>query len=90
MVEDDILEKPESRQVPDLQSYLVNLKLEMNISSYEYLTEVVSGNTFVSGIRLMISVLGVLKPVDVRFSELGFSQTRLKVAEADKIFKLSK
>ncbi len=90
MVEDDILEKPESRQVPDLQSYLINLKLEMNISSYEYLTEVVSGNTFVSGIRLMISVLGVLKPVDVRFSELGFSQTRLKVAEADKIFKLSK
>jgi len=90
MVEDDILEKPESRQVPDLQSYLINLKLEMNISSYEYLTEVVSGNTFVSGIRLMISVLGVLKPVDVRFSELGFSQTRLIVAEADKIFKLSK
>ena len=88
MVEDDILEKPESRRVSDLQSYLVNLKLEMNISSYEYITEAVSGNTFVSGIRLMVSVLGVLKPVDVRFSELGFIQTRLKIDEADKIFKL--
>lgn len=86
MVEDDILEKPVAKQVSDLQGYLKNLKLEMNINSYEYLTEIVSDTKFVSGIRLMISVLGVSKSVDIKFSELGFIQTRLKIEEADKIF----
>jgi hypothetical protein len=84
--EEDILEPPKPKQVTDLHNYLVGLKLEMNIQSYTYIKEVVSGTTFVAGIRLMISVLGVLKPVDIKFSELGFKQTRITEHEADKIF----
>lgn len=86
-MEDDIIEKPKGTVVKDLKSYLSNLKFEMNITRYEYMQEEVSGKTFVTGIRLFVSVIGVVKPVDVKFSELGFTETRLPVAEVDSIFK---
>ncbi len=81
--EDDILEKPKSKQVSDLQSYLMSLKLEMNIEKYEYILD----KDFVTGIRLYVKVLGLIKPVDVQFDELGFNETRLKKSQVDIIFK---
>ena len=83
--EDDesILEKPKSKQVTDLQSYLMSLKLEMNIDRYEYIMD----KDFVVGIRLYVKVLGIVKPVDVQFDELGFNETRLKKSQVDIIFK---
>lgn len=85
MNEDDesILEKPKSKQVTDLQSYLMSLKLEMNIDRYEYIMD----KDFVVGIRLYVKVLGIVKPVDVQFDELGFNETRLKKSQVDIIFK---
>jgi len=81
-MEEEILEKPQNKIVSDLKSYLMNLKLEMNIEKYEYILE----TDFVAGLRLYVSVLGIIKPVDVKFSELGFNETRLKIKEVDKIF----
>lgn len=81
--DDSILEKPQSKQVSDLQTYLSNLKLEMNIEKYEYILD----KDFVIGIRLYVKVLGIVKPVDVKFDELGFNETRLKKAQVDMIFK---
>ena len=86
MQDDDesIIEKPKSKQVTDLQSYLMALKLEMKIEKYEYIT----AGEFVTGIRLYVKVLGILKPVDVKFDELGFNETRLKKSQVDIIFKV--
>lgn len=84
MEEDNsILEKPTSKQVTDLQSYLMSLRLEMNIEKYEYILD----KDFVVGIRLYVKVLGLVKPVDVKFDELGFNETRLKKSQVDIIFK---
>lgn len=81
--EDEIVPGPTSKQVNDLQTYLMSLKLEMNIEKYEYLLD----KDFVVGIRLYVKVLGIVKPVDVNFSELGFNETRLKKSQVDIIFK---
>ena len=81
--DDSILEKPQSKQVTDLQTYLMSLKLEMNIEKYEYILD----KDFVVGIRLYVKVLGIVKPVDVQFDELGFNETRLKKSQVDIIFK---
>ena len=81
--DDSILEKPQSKQVSDLQSYLMSLRLEMNIEKYEYIFD----KDFVIGIRLYVKVLGIVKPVDVQFDELGFNETRLKKSQVDIIFK---
>ena len=85
MNEDDesILVIPKSKQVTDLQSYLMSLKLEMDIDRYEYIMD----KDFVVGIRLYVKVLGIVKPVDVQFDELGFNETRLKKSQVDIIFK---
>ena len=82
----EVIEKPKGTVVKDLTGYLKNLKFEMNIQKYEYMEEEDAGTKFVSGIRLYVSVIGVVKPVDVKFSELGFTETRLPVDEVDKIF----
>ena len=81
--DDSILEKPTAKQVTDLQSYLASLKLEMNIERYEYILD----KDFVIGIRLYVKVLGIVKPVDVQFDELGFNETRLKKSQVHIIFK---
>ena len=82
----EIVEKPKQTVVSDLKSYLSSFVVETNIEKYEYLTEDVSGTTFVTGIKLFVKVLGIIKPVDVDFSELGFAETRLKIEDVDKIF----
>ena len=89
-MEDDIIEKPKQKVVKDLKSYLSSFVVETNIEKYEYITEEVAGTTFVRGIKLFVRVLGILKPVDVDFSELGFEETRLKIEDVDKIFKEAK
>lgn len=83
MEDEDVIEKPKGTIVKDLKGYLSNLKFEMNIKKHEYIED----GDFVTGIRLFVSVIGVVKPVDVKFAELGFNETRLKLEEVDKIFK---
>lgn len=85
-----IIEKPKEKVVKDLKSYLSSFVIETNIEKFEYITAEVSGTKFVTGIKLFVRVLGILKPVDVNFSELGFEETRLKVEDVDKIFKDAK
>ncbi|MHA1989378.1 MAG: hypothetical protein ACW981_01780 [Candidatus Hodarchaeales archaeon] len=80
---DDILEKPKSALVKDLQGYLSQIQLEMNIESFEY---VYDPQGFVSGIKLFVRILGVSKPVNINFSELGFTETRIPKEIADAIF----
>ena len=84
--ETDIIEKPKEKVVKDLKSYLSSFVIETNIEKYEYIVD----GQFVTGIKLFVRVLGILKPVDVNFSELGFEETRLKVEDVDKIFKDAK
>jgi len=86
-MEDEIIEKPKQTVVKDLKSYLSSFVVETKIEDYEYITEKVSGTKFVTGIKIFVRVLGILKPVDVDFSELGYEETRLKVEDVDKIFK---
>ncbi len=80
---EDILEKPKSAVVKDLQSYLSQIKLEMNIESFEFQMD---DQNFVSGIKLFIKILGVSKPVNINFTELGFTETRVSKEDAEKIF----
>ncbi len=80
---EDILEKPKSADVKDLQSYLSQIKLEMNIESFEFQMD---DQNFVSGIKLFIKILGVSKPVNINFTELGFTETRVSKEDAEKIF----
>ena len=86
-MEDDIIEKPKGTVVKDLKSYLSNFVIKSNIEKYEYISEDVAGTKFVTGIKIFVTVLGILKPVTIHFSELGFEETRLKVEDVDKIFK---
>ena len=80
---ENFLEKPKSAVVKDLQSYLSQIKLEMNIEKFEY---VYDSQGFVSGIKLYVKVLGVSKPVNIDFSELGFTETRITKDAANLIF----
>ncbi|HKZ40463.1 MAG TPA: hypothetical protein VJ044_05835 [Candidatus Hodarchaeales archaeon] len=80
----DILEKPKATVIKDLASYLAQIRVEMNVDRYEYLVEDRTG--MVRGVKLWVRVLGVSKPVNVIFHELGFAQVTLTRAEADKIF----
>ena len=86
-MEDDIIEKPKGTVVKDLKSYLSSFVIKSNIEKYEYINENVAGTIFVTGIKIFVTVLGILKPVTIHFSELGFEETRLKVEDVDKIFK---
>ncbi|OLS28136.1 MAG: hypothetical protein HeimC3_00970 [Candidatus Heimdallarchaeota archaeon LC_3] len=81
---EDILEKPKSAIVKDLQSYLSQIKLEMNIESFEFQLD---EQNFVNGIKLFVKILGVSKPVNIKFFELGFTETRLSKEAAEKIFR---
>ncbi len=89
-MEDNIIEKPKEKVVGDLKSYLSRFVIKSNIEKYEYITEEVAGTNFVTGIKIIVSVLGILKPVDVNFAELGFEETRLKLEDVDRIFKGNK
>lgn len=84
IIPEGILEKPKEKIIKDLQSYLAQIKLELNIDSYTYIYD---AQNFISGITLYVRVLGISKPVHIDFSELGFTETRITKETADKIFK---